>query len=148
MILGIDPSLNNFAMVLFDGKVVDQKLIRSKPDVKGDYGDYLRARQILTELNGFVKRADKVFAESSTGSQRARSAKTAGICIGLLSTIENLQFVTPYTVKKVVKPKASKEEMIAWARDKHPELKWAGYNYDEHYADALAVIYAGLWTIT
>ena len=61
--------------------------------------------------------------------------------------------VTPTEVKKatVGTKTASKNDMSAWAFEKHPEAPWVlrkGFPLakQEHMADAIAIIYAGMVT--
>ncbi|WEU67400.1 hypothetical protein [Xanthomonas phage JGB6] len=89
------------------------------------------------------------------GSQSARSAWTLGIALGVLSHIDDLIEVTPRQVKTATgESHADKEEMIAWAIEKHPDGPWKMRKLkgelvqvastNEHMADAVAACYAGI----
>ena len=83
-----------------------------------------------------------------------------GICVGVLGALRatGIPFfeVTPNEVKmiSVGKKTATKQEMIEWAMNAHPEANWPTYNQKgkllvseakaEHMADATATIYAGI----
>ena len=61
--------------------------------------------------------------------------------------------VTPHEVKmaSVGKKTASKREMIDWAYEKFPDAGWLFHsgklqNKNEHMADAIAIVYAGIQT--
>ena len=83
-----------------------------------------------------------------------------GICVGVLGALRasGIPFfeVTPTEVKLVsvgIKT-ATKDQMISWAVDKHPEANWPIQTVKgspriitskaEHMADAVATIYAGM----
>jgi Holliday junction resolvasome RuvABC endonuclease subunit len=168
-VIGIDAAFSNiglaFATVNLDNLSVelkDLRLIHTEAiKVKGgrkNSDDLRRARigyhgikQAIIDFN-----ADVVVVEVPTGSQSARASWSLGIAIGVLSSIE-VPFieVTPAMVKIASGDKTNgKEEIIEWAIDKHPNLPWftrksmgkivqvSGKN--EHLADAVACIYAGL----
>lgn len=81
-----------------------------------------------------------------------------GVCIGILGgiTIPTIQ-VTPTEVKLVAtgSKTASKQDMIDWAVKQYPNAKWLTktqkgitslVSKNEHLADALATIHAGVLT--
>ena len=150
-ILGIDPSLNNFGIAL--GTIKKGKLSINHINLcqtrKNEFSkivgidDVLRANKIINFVSPYLNKVDVVIAEIPTGSQSARSARTSGICLGILGMINDLYSVSPNDVKKIV-GKNDKKEIIKWATLLHPLLQWTGQNKDEHCADAIAVIYAGI----
>lgn len=174
-IAGLDPSLSNFGMVkgslsfdqgfpVFDPE--ELLLQESKSDkanakvVRKNSDDLNRARLLHNAMQEFVKDVDLVIVEVPVGSQSARAMASYGVCIGLLASIKQpLIQVTPSEVKlaAVGSKTASKAEMIDWATDLHPQANWLKHkqkgqwilgNKNEHLADALAAIYAGLATET
>ncbi len=164
-VLGIDPSLNNTGFVLADldmttleFKVSKMILSETSPtkvkSSRKNSDDLERARRHATTLTDLLKEADIVCAEIPVGSQSARAMASYGICIGLLATIETAMIqVTPSQVKEaaVGNKNASKQEMIDWAVNKHPEAMWLTrggkvLNKNEHLADAVASIEAAMIT--
>jgi hypothetical protein len=83
-----------------------------------------------------------------------------GICVGVLGALHGMDIpffeVTPTEVKLAGHgtKTATKQDMISWAMNKHPEANWPTYRSNgkdlvseakaEHMADAVAAIYAGL----
>jgi hypothetical protein len=80
------------------------------------------------------------------------------MCIGLLAGVKQpVISVTPTEVKVAAtnNKNATKADMIQWATAKHPKANWRTVkrsgeivftDANEHLADALAAIYAGLQT--
>jgi hypothetical protein len=120
--------------------------------VRKNSDDLDRARAISSELKQSLKDVQMVFAEVPVGSQSARAMASYGISIGVLSAIAKpMVQVTPSEVKiaAVNDKTASKEEMIAWAVDLYPDFDWLErggkkLNKNEHIADAIAAIHAGI----
>jgi Holliday junction resolvasome RuvABC endonuclease subunit len=130
--------------------------------------DDLRCAQELQRA--MVANCDKctlAFAEIPTGAQSARAMYSFGVCVGLLASCPiPLVQVQPFETKlaTVGTKTASKEEMIEWANEAHPDAKWKRYPKDitkkgviirakgticddqEHLADAVAVAHAGVKT--
>ena len=93
----------------------------------------------------------------SGGARSSRATWALGLAVGILTPINIPLFsVTPRNVKLVTgDPNAEKEAMIKWAINKDTYLSgWLEYSGDakkwsprnEHMADALATIHAGLNT--
>lgn len=168
-ILCIDPSMRNTALVLFEvcpdtlkaeavfSTTISTEKSRSK-QIRASSDLIQRCRQLHKEamdiLNIFPP--DLIFAETPAGSQNANGMKAYALSCYLLGTLnpEPIE-VTPIEVKKatVGTKTASKVEMIAWAFEKHPEVNWkldkSGHpqiSTEEHKADAVAVLYAGMKT--
>jgi len=171
-IVGLDPSLNNLGIVeaqididTFEVKVARLMLAQppkadnaTKKAVRKNSDDLRRARFLQSALTEVCRGASLAIAEVPVGSQDARAMASYGICIGVLSSCPVPMIeVTPTEVKlsAVGKKTASKAEMIAWAMDKHPDANWkmrkrkgelVPTNDNEHLADAIAAIYAGIQT--
>jgi len=143
-------AINVMAMELFKTDGQAGKTVRKNSD------DIRRARIILKGFHEYANVAAVAIAEVPTGTQSARASWTLGITVGILAACPvPLIEVTPSEVKlaSVGNKTASKSEMIKWAHDKHPEASWLKrklkgeyvlLNENEHLADALASIYAGV----
>jgi Holliday junction resolvasome RuvABC endonuclease subunit len=164
-VLGIDPSLTHtgFAWVELDLEsmefvVTGLQLVKTKgaENVRKSADDMRRAGELGDALRVARQSAALVFAEVPSGAQNARSAFANGVVLGTLATAAApLIQVSPAEVKKaaVGKLNASKAEMIAWATTQHPEAPWLTRRVkgqsrllldNEHLADAVAVVQAGL----
>lgn len=172
-IMGLDPSMNNFGMVvgkldLDTGELSNVYLSLSSPSkttdkktVRQNSKDLDHARQQYNNLHNFIEihKPDLVCVEIPVGSQSARAMASYGMCIGVIASI-NLPLiqVTPTEVKMAaVKSKtATKQEMIDWATKLCPDASsWLTHKSkgvltltqaNEHLADALAAICAGVKT--
>lgn len=169
-VAGLDPSMSNFGMVkgnldLTTGVLSDLQLVlqSTSPDssnktVRKNSQDLTRARQVSAALVEFLNGVDMVFVEIPVGSQSARAMASYGICIGVLSHVSNPMIqVTPSEVKVAATglKTASKQQMIDWATTRYSEADWITKkvkgittftNANEHLADALAAIHAGVLT--
>lgn len=162
--IGIDPSMSNTALVVIDTvtqKVLDSLLIETEPtkskQVRVASDSVSRAKLLYDKTTGFLKEWPNaiIFVETPSGSQGAAAAKSYGMVSMLIATIspDPIQ-VTPDEVKiaAVGRKTASKKEMMDWASTKHPEANWdrnkdgSLKNKNEHLADAIAVVYAGMET--
>lgn len=168
-VVGIDPALSNmgFAHAIIDtetNEITVQKLVlaetaadkKSAKVVRKNSDDLTRARILFEALQNETKGKTFAFVEVPVGSQSARAMASYGICIGVLASckIPMIQ-LTPTEVKmaSVGIKTASKQEMIEWAMSKHPNVNWlmrslkgakVPMNDNEHLADAVATIYAGI----
>lgn len=165
-VLGIDPGLANMGLVeadvcLLTGKVINvsrMTLIRTEKSkdkqVKRRNDDMHRARTLQEGLSTAASRCLLGMAEVPGGAQSARAAYALGIAVGILSSCPvPLIEVDPQQVKKAVtgKKTASKQEMIEWATAQFPDADWIKQrgrltDANEHLADALAIIFAGITT--
>ena len=164
-IVSIDPSLRNTCLVyseLVDGgiRIIDSVTIeteKSKLKQVRASSDLIHRCDVLNRaVIKFIKRVDPqvIFVETPSGSQSASGMKNYGVSCYLIATLTPRAIeVTPTEVKKatVGTKTASKNDMIAWAFDKHPEAPWVlrkGFPLakQEHMADAIAIIYAGMVT--
>jgi Holliday junction resolvasome RuvABC endonuclease subunit len=114
------------------------------------HNQLLMYREIWKVFRDFSYGVDVICAEVSTGSQSASAAKAAGACTAILATyVKPICLVTPNEVKVALtgNREATKEQMIARAFSLHPEAPWKlrqGFPQmnQEHYADAIGVLYA------
>lgn len=164
--LGVDPALSStgFAIAEFDREtreiqIVNLILVETAKSnhkwVRKNSDDIDRCRLISEKFAELCRDADLVFAEVPVGSQSARAMASYGMMVGILSHCEKpLIQVTPSEVKMaaVGSKTASKKEMIEWASAKHPGDFWIRsksqslLNKNEHLADAVASIEAGIQT--
>jgi len=163
-VVGVDVAFANFGMakaIILSSNcvaVTDLKLLTTealnKKTVRRSSDDLRRAQELITPFTTYCLQADVVFAEVPHGSQQARSSWTLGISIGVLASCpRNIIQVSALEVKMatVGKKTASKEEMIEWAVAHHPDAPWLVRKgkllaANEHLADAVAAIYAGMET--
>jgi len=169
--VGCDPSLRNWGLAVATFDTATQtltvnELVLTCPDlpkgkqVRQNSLDLESASQLYESTIATVRGADAVFVEVPVGSQSARAMASYGICVGVLGALRanSVPFfeVTPSEVKLAGagSKTATKQEMIAWAMNKHPEANWPTYKQNgkslvseakaEHQADAVATIYAGM----
>lgn len=171
-VVGIDPSLNNFGFargtVNLDSYEVEiENLHLAQPDkadkvtkkvVRKNSDDLRRARHLHKALQEQTKGAHLAIVEVPVGSQSARAMASYGICVGVLAScgIPMIE-VTPSEVKLIAvgSKTASKQDMINWAGQMYPDANWLTRklkgktvmtNSNEHLADAVAAIHAGVIT--
>lgn len=174
-VLGLDPSLKNIGAmklkITFNVKdnfkvtgfeFIGLGLSETNPDGtksrfrKKNEEDRSRAIEHREFLKEQLKGVDFVFCELPHGSQTARAMASYGIVIGLTAWIEIPFFVVSPTELKVVacnSKTATKQQMLDWATTKLPEAPWLTkgevlLNKNEHIADALAAIVAGVQSQT
>jgi Holliday junction resolvasome RuvABC endonuclease subunit len=168
-IVGIDPAIRNFgyAQAIYNTEIstlVITKigLVTTEKDqhtsVRRNSDDFSRAQHHTRQLKLWCAGSHIAIVELPTGTQSARGAMSNGICIGIVAgcPIPVIQ-VMPDEVKlaAVGHKQAAKEEMIEWAREKYPHLPWLQGKVkgkiqliaaNEHLADAVAAIHAGIQT--
>jgi len=173
--VGIDAAFANmgFAHVNIDrGGLVTctgLKLISTegKSDGKGvrkSSTELRRARELHDAMVAECLGNVIAFVEVPSGSQSASAARSLGIAVGVLSGCPvPIIEVSPMEVKIAVtgdrKIKATKEDVINWAVKRWPDAGWILHerngktwkkgdlqNCNEHLADALATIAAGIAT--
>lgn len=170
-VAGLDPSLRNWGtstgsydtetkqLIIHQLGVINPELPTGK-QVRQNSLDLEAAKQLAEGAWAAVKGAQAIFVEVPVGSQSARAMASYGICVGILGALRsaNIPFfeVTPTEVKMAGygKKTATKQDMIQWAMDKHPEANWPMYKQKgvaivseakaEHMADSIGAIYAGL----
>lgn len=168
-VLGCDPSLSNWGLArgmlcLETGIFTDVqlKLIETKPDndkqVRKNSKDIQRCEDIATGVLDWFQWAKVVFVEVPVGSQSANGMKSYGVCVGILGAFRAsgimLIEVNPTENKLVLtnNKTASKEAMIQAAYSYYPEANWIRdkkgklLNKNEHIADAIGAIHAGVKT--
>lgn len=146
----MEVSVDDLILVTTEGQ--DRKMVRKNSD------DLRRAIQLHTGLKNACSSRSFAIAEVPTGSQSARASWSLGIAVGVLAAcpIPLIQ-VTPTEVKvaTVGTKTASKEQMIEFAMREHPKAPWKmrkvrgelrPTNDNEHLADAVGCVYAGLKT--
>jgi Holliday junction resolvasome RuvABC endonuclease subunit len=171
---GIDPAISNLglARVAYDLETGELRPMavslthtekRTGKTVRQNSDDLRRASESFVALHEWIAGAAVIFAEVPTGSQSARGSFSNGVCCGVLASIGALPYspgpqprliqVTPTEVKLAAcgTKHATKQEMIEWATAKAPNLGWIKHRgkmtaANEHPADALAAIYAGVKT--
>ena len=168
-IAGLDCALKNLgiAKVKYD---LQNKLIvpyhisliqtekSTNKQVRVSSDDFSRATVLAKSLKEIETEVDFWIGEIPSGSQNARANTSFGIAIGVMASL-NKSFiqVSPSEVKMAVigRKTAPKHEMIDWAMKTYPALDWktkrvkgvtTPVNENEHMADALAVIHAGVET--
>lgn len=173
-VVGQDPSMNNWGLVAgeidlannWSVRVTDmlvvqnlKKNIKENKTVRRSTLDLERTRDLSRRVNEFITRHSPKFTmiEVPHGSQSASAMKGYGICLGVLGSIRTpmIQLTeTECKLNAVQKRTATKAEMISWAMDLHPTAPWKmrkskgqvvsvdGYN--EHLADAIGAIHAGM----
>ena len=137
-------------LVLVSTEREGHKQVRKSSD------DLRRAGILVQGIKDFVGDATIAFAEVPSGSQSASAARALGIAVGCLASCPvPVIEVSPMEVKKLFSPdgkrKVPKLEIIAWAMKQWPALPWlkrAGKPTlaNEHLADALAIVMAGIST--
>lgn len=137
---------------------IELQLIETKPDkdktVRKNSKDLARAKEIYEGVHNFFSDVNIICIEIPVGSQSANAMKSYGFCIMLAVTLKQpLIEVTAKEVKKAAtnNPNATKKDMINWAITQYPNLSWLKsgqriIDKNEHLADALASIYAGVKT--
>lgn len=168
-IVGLDPSLSNFGIVIATVNIntldihVDKLILveterEAGKTVRQNSDDMRRARMSYVAMNDACKGAAFAIAEVPVGSQSARAMLSCGVCIGVLAgcNVPLIQ-VNPSEVKMAATgyKNATKGEMIEWAMRQHPYAAWlmrkskgelVPVAANEHLADALAAIEAGIRT--
>ena len=164
-VLSIDPSLRNTCLVyseLVDGgiRIIDSWTIETQKNknkqVRASSDLIQRCDALHRTLNHYIEKWNPqiIFVETPSGSQSASGMKNYGVSCYLIATLRPRAIeVTPTEVEmaSVGKKTASKKEMIEWAYEQHPEAPWILRNdfplaKQEHMADAIAIIYAGMKT--
>lgn len=172
-LVGLDPSLTNTGIAVCEydtdtGKLSTPVLRLIETDnqkgkqVRQNSDDVRRAREIIKGMHDACEGAVFAVSEVPTGAQSARAALAFGMVIGMLAGLPvPLIQVSPTEVKMaaVGHRQAAKEEMIQYAMNKYPTANWMLHerngkthkkgepmNCNEHLADAVAVLEAGLLT--
>lgn len=130
----------------------DRKVVRKSSD------DLRRAQELTFALRTFAAGSTIAFAEVPSGSQSAAAARALGIAVGVLGSCPlPIIEVSPMEVKRLfgANRKVTKDEIIDWAVKEWPKAPWLrAHNKatgsivkaNEHLADAMAVVKAGILT--
>jgi Holliday junction resolvasome RuvABC endonuclease subunit len=164
-VLGVDGSMSNFGLasawlkradlsIKVDGLRLIETERRVNKIVRQNSDDLRRARELHKDFTLEARQYAIAFAEVPTGAQSARAMYSNGITVAILASCPiPLIEVQPTETKiaTVGTKTASKEEMIEWAVEKYPDAPWIRHNgkivkKNEHLADAIAVIHAGIRT--
>ncbi len=151
---GFRLQISTLELIQTQADKAGKKVVRKNSD------DLRRAQEASRQLRGIISdfKPSMVFAEVPTGAQSARAAWALGIAVGVLAGIDSpLVQVLPREVKEAVGERhADKEEIIEWALKKFPDAPWfwqsrggkqvSVNSKNEHVADAVAAIHAGLLT--
>lgn len=169
LVAGLDGSLRNFGIALawldtetLELSVKDLILIKtskSKDKQIRRSSDYLDAAQTLKEaLHKAMAGVITAFFEVPSGGQDYNAVMGFGIVIGTYAAlpVPGCEVSPSETKLAVVGTRtASKEEMIDWAFNAYPTAPWLTRKLkgeivptkaNEHLADAMAVIHAGIRT--
>lgn len=171
-VIGLDISMNNLGVcraivdpVFGTVDVVDLVLIQpdkadaqTKKQVRKNSDDLRRFKWLHDKLHAEIHDCHIVTVEMPVGSQSARAMASYGGCIGVLASVSKPMIeVTPNDVKLAGAgaKTATKQEMIDWATNLHPNAPWKTRrlkgelvltNDNEHLADSIACVYAGMKT--
>ena len=168
-IVGIDPALANFGLAEVtlnmenltfhvDKLILPQSESENGKTVRKNSDDLRRAQILHRGMMNACEGAAFAIAEIPVGSQSARAMASYGICVGVLASCPvSLIQVTASEVKLAATgyKNATKDEMIEWAMHKYPYANWlmrkskgviVPVAANEHLADALAAIEAGIKT--
>jgi len=168
LLVGIDAAFSNmgFARMQFDSNEKPMQNLLSlhlestegqhKKEVRKSSDDLRRARQLYLTMCRQCEGALFAIAEVPSGSQSSRASWSLGIAVGVLASCPiTLLQVSQLEVKmaSVGKKTASKDEMIEWAMSRYPHAGWLLHKgrpvkANEHLADAVAIIHAGMQTDT
>lgn len=168
----MDPSLRNWGIatgwftpgntkpLLIETLDVVNPVLPKGKQVRQNSLDLESAKQLCSAAWDAAKDAQAIFIEVPVGSQSARAMASYGVCVGVLGALRTCGIpffeVSPLEVKLIScgKKTATKQEMIEWAMQTHPEAPWPYYKQNgksivseakaEHMADAIATIHAGL----
>ena len=169
-VLGQDPSLNHWGLAtalldLSTGILTTPSLRLIEPmelkgkQVRNNSNDLYRAEQLANIVIEESRKAKAIFVEVPVGSQSARAMASYGICVGILGAVRALGIpiieVTATESKVAItgNKNATKQEMIDHAWENYPQSPWLKdvrngklIAKNEHLADAIAAIHAGVNT--
>lgn len=157
-ILSFDPSLSNWGYSIANYHnnqldILDYGVIQTKPSnskERQNIKDFNRCQYLYQQLLPLVKSdIDMIIVELPTGSQSSRAMVSYATCIAITACIShtnpNINIVTPNQIKRLVgSPTASKDDVIDWVKQRHPNLKLPVKSKAEHICDSIVAIYAHL----
>ena len=149
--IATDGSIRCDGLMLVSTERENGKVVRKSSD------DLRRACLLVQELKRWTElhQPKLAFAEVPSGSQSASAARALGIAVGVLASCSvPIIEVSPLEVKRLFgagKKGATKEQIISWAVKHWPNAEWKRHRgsitkNNEHLADAMAVISAGMKT--
>lgn len=162
-IASFDPSLRNWGVALahlsYEGlEITDTAIIKTKNTkskvLKQNTSDINSALILYEDLVPYILWADLITVEVPHGSQSSRAMVSYGVCVALIGVIQSMNAnviqVSANDVKAVVREdkshKPTKEDVIRWVRDKHPEANLPNTLSAEHICDAIVAIHAAMET--
>ena len=160
-VLGLDPSLRNWGLTAClyrqgNLEVVETHIAKTKntKGIKQNASDIIAANTLYKELITPIKWADVICIEVPHGSQSSRAMVSYGVCVALIGVIQtinpNIIQVSANDVKAIVRTdkdhKPTKQEIIDWVKDKHPEANLPTSLSAEHICDAIVAVYAAMNT--
>ena len=168
-VAGIDPAFANMgiARVLLNletmaTEIEDLILIETEKDdtkkVRANSDDLRRAMELHQGMHAALKDCVLAFSEIPSGAQDAKSARGLGIAVGVVASCPvDLVQVQPLEVKmaSVGIKTATKPQIIAWGTNLYPDAPWKRARKsqtgkftlnNEHLADAVAAVHAGIKT--
>lgn len=153
-VIAYDPSFNNwgYSIGLLDSNglvITDTGVLKNKPDKtkrNQNLKDYDRCRELSQSITTLIKDCDLLCVELPIGSQSARAMVSYAVCVALTATLDiDTQICTPHEVKRFVGSNtASKDDVINWVKQKHPNLDLSTKTKAEHIADSIVAMYVGL----
>lgn len=152
-VIGFDPSLNNwgFSIGLLDNglTIIETGVLKNKPDKtkkRQNLKDYDRCKELYTQIQELIKDCDLLCVELPIGSQSSRAMVSYAVCVALTATLNiDTVIVTPHEVKRLVgSHTASKDDIIDWVKQRHPQLNLSIKSKAEHIADSIVAMYVGL----
>jgi hypothetical protein len=137
--------------------LVSTTVTEDRKAVRKSSTELRRAKELHTALQAQCQGVQIAFAEVPSGSQSAAAARALGIAVGVLSSCPvPIIEVSPMEVKFAVLPnkkiKVTKDYIIQWAVKLWPTANWLRardahiIKDNEHLADALATVMAGIAT--
>jgi Holliday junction resolvasome RuvABC endonuclease subunit len=140
--------------------LVSTEVIEDRKAVRKSSTELRRAKELHEAIQTHCSDVQFAFVEVPSGSQSASAARALGIAVGVLASCPvPIIEVSPMEVKFAVIPnkkiKVSKDYIIQWAVKKWPQAPWllsrgankgAIVKANEHLADALATVMAGIAT--
>ena len=155
-VIAFDPSLSNWGYCIVEYNkqldILDYGVIKTKPNKskqRQNQKDYERCQYLYTKLLPLVKDVDMIIVELPTGSQSSRAMVSYASCIAITACLShvcsNIHIITPMQIKRLVGSNtASKDDVIAWVKHKHPNLKLPPKTTAEHICDSIVALYVGL----
>lgn len=167
-VVGIDAAFSNMGFATMAVDTTKERIVglsrlrlvstegQHKKEVRKSSDDLRRARELHDAMTSECHNAFVAMAEVPSGSQSSRASWSLGIAVGILAgcPIPIIQ-VSQLEVKlaSIGKKTASKDEIIEWAMALYPHDGWLHHKgrptkANEHLADAVAIIHAGMRTET